>query len=71
MGKKSKRLQANKVEPDLRGQDDKLITDLIERRKLQQDALNKIMDSMDSLIAQLNHSTSTLLNKSNSKRISR
>lgn len=49
-------------------QADKLITDLIEQRKIQQEALTKIMDSMDSMIAQLNHSTANLLSKSNTKR---
>ena len=47
MGKKTKRVPPNKPEKDLHRQEDKLITDLIERRKLQQDALTKIIVSLD------------------------
>ena len=71
MGKKTKRLLANKNESGLQAKEDKFITDLIEKRKLQQDALTKIMDSMDSLIAELNNSTASLIDKGNPKRISK
>ena len=70
MGKKAVHLSASKKESGLqRKQDDKVIKDLIAKRKLQQEALTKIMDSMDSVLSQLNHSTARLLEKGNSKRL--
>lgn len=71
MGKKTKRLSVHKDESGLREQEDKFINDLIEKRKVQQEALTKIIDSMDSMIAQLNYSTARLLDKGNSKRTSK
>ncbi len=68
MGRKTKRLPVNKADASHARQDDRLIIDLIEQRKIQQEALTKIMDSMDAVIAQLNHSTSRLLDKGNTKR---
>jgi hypothetical protein len=70
MGRKSKQ-HSIKAEPSVLGQEDKLIADLIEQRKIQQEALTKIMDSMDSMLAQLNYSTSRLLDKGNAKRLSK
>jgi len=68
MGRKTKHPQASKTDSVISGLEDRLITDLIEKRKLQQEALTKIMDSMDSMLAQMNYSTARLLEKGNTKR---
>jgi hypothetical protein len=68
MGRKAKQQQTTKADSEVLRQEDKLIADLIEQRKLQQEALTKIMESMDSMIEQLNYSTARLLDKGNPKR---
>jgi hypothetical protein len=69
MGKKANPLSISKEPGIQRNQEDKVINDLIKKRKLQQEALTKIMTSMDVVIERLNHSTTELLNGNNKKRL--